>query len=283
MPSTRPDISDHRVIAPPKPVRLIALDVDGTLLRSDKNMTRAVGDAIRAAIARGVHVVLASARPPRSLREIYGALGLNTLQINYNGALIHDMTRGRHVRHQPMDVALARKVIAAARRIDRRCCVSLEILDKWYTDHFDNDLPTETSLHFKPDFVGPLNAFLTVPVTKLMVLAPRQRMGAISDAIARRFAGQIGMTVADQHLLQMMHHTVHKGEALAHVAAHYGIERDEVMAVGDAPNDVPMLRWAGFGVAVQNAWPDAIAAADAIVPTNDADGVAHAIQRYVLN
>jgi len=268
---------------PPQRVRMLALDVDGTLLRSDKNMTRKVGDAVRAAADAGVHVVLASARPPRSLRTIYEALKLNTLQINYNGALIHDMKRGRHVRHTPLDMAVARKVIAAARRVDRKCCVSLEILDKWYTDHTDDDLPTETSLRFKPDFVGPLNAFLTVPVTKLMLLAPPDRMARITESIQRKFAGHVGMTVADRHLLQLMDHRIHKGEALAHVANQYGIDRSEVVAIGDAPNDVQMLRWAGFGIAVESGWPEAIAAADALVPSNDADGVAHAIERYVLN
>ena len=267
---------------PPRGIRLVAVDVDGTLLRSDKQMTRSVGEAIRAATAAGVRVVLASARPPRSLRTIYDALQLDTLQINYNGALIFDRSRNRPLRHVPLDVALARKVIAAGRRVDRRCCVSLEILDRWYTDHYDQTLPTETSISFRPDFVGPLNAFLTVPVTKLMLLAPPDRMERITAAIQRRFAGQVGMTVADRHLLQVMHHTVNKGEALAEIASRYGVDRSEVMAIGDAPNDVEMMRWAGLGVAVANAWDAALDAADAVVPSNDEDGVAHAIDRYIL-
>ncbi len=264
-------------------IRLIAVDVDGTLLRSDKQLTTRTAGAIRAAADAGVKVVLASARPPRSLRTIHQVLGLDTLQINYNGALIYEAARSRAVFHQPLALAHARRVIGVARRVDRRCMVSIEILDRWYTDHFDEALPTETSLQFKPDFIGPLKAFLTVPVTKLMLLAPPDRMIRIRAAVERRFTDTVGMAISDAHLLQVCHREANKATALARVAASYGVRQDQVMAIGDAPNDVTMLRWAGLGVAVGNAWPAARAAADAIVPENDADGVAHAVEQYVLH
>jgi len=262
---------------------LLAVDIDGTLLRSDKQLTRRTGEAIRAAVASGVRVVLASARPPRSVRAIHNVLGLDTVQINYNGALIHDPVRSQNLFHQPLDTALARRVINAARRVDRQCMVSIEILDRWYTDHFDESLPTETSLEFKPDFIGPLNAFLTVPVTKLMLLAPAERMVRIRTAVERRFVSTVGLAISDAHLLQVCHREANKAAALAQVAQYYGVERDRVLAIGDAPNDVAMLRWAGLGVAVGNAWPAARAAADTVVRENDADGVAHAIEQYVLH
>jgi Cof subfamily protein (haloacid dehalogenase superfamily) len=272
----------HATVTATGEIRLVALDIDGTLLRTDKQLTRRTGQAIGAAAAAGVRVVLASARPPRSVRGIHEALGLDTVQINYNGALIHDPVNARHLFHQPLDAAVARRVIAAARRVDRRCMVSIEILDRWYTDHFDESLPTETSLQFKPDFIGPLSAFLTVPVTKLMLLAPPERMARIRTAVERRFIPAVGLAVSDAHLLQICHRDTSKADALAHVAEHYGVRRQQVLAIGDAPNDVAMLRWAGLGVAVENAWPAARAAADRIVPENDADGVAHAIEQYVL-
>ncbi len=277
----RPDSSPQTTL--PRDVRLVAVDVDGTLLRSDKQLTRRTADVIRQAAAAGVKVVLASARPPRSLAAIHEVLGLNTVQINYNGALIHDPARTRPMFHQPLDVTLARRVISAARRIDRQCLVSIEILDRWYTDHFDESLPTETSLQFKPDFIGPLKAFLTVPVTKLMLLAPPDRMVRIRQVVEKRFLKTVGLAISDAHLLQVCHHEANKAAALARVAEHYGVAQDQVMAIGDAPNDVSMLRWAGWGVAVDNAWPVARAAADAVVPENNADGVAHAIEQYVLH
>ena len=261
---------------------LVALDIDGTLLRSDKRLAVKTCDAVKAAMRRGVKVVLASARPPRSVKEIYKHLALNTLQINYNGALIHDPVAGKHVYHQPLDAGLATRIVKIARKLDPKVVVSVEILDKWYTDHTDDTLPTETSKAFTPDFIGPLEAFLHVNPTKLMLLAPRPRLDPIIEAVQTKFAGQIGLAISDEHLLQVIHHRADKSVALAMVAQQYGVAWDRVMAIGDAPNDVGMLKWAGLGVAMGNAWGPVREAADVIVPDNDDDGVAHAIEHYVL-
>lgn len=268
---------------PPRPIRLVALDLDGTCLRTDKCLSDATVAAVKACAERGVKVVLASARPPRSCKAIHEQLALDTQSIHYNGALIYDFGRGRHLFHQPMEIELAKRLIKAARKLDPDCLVSMEILDRWYTDRVDPTYTTETGRNFSPDFIGPLDAFLTVPVTKLMLLAPPARTMKLAEMIRRRFNKDVGMAVSDQHLVQLMHHEVDKAAALAKVAAGYGIDRTEIMAIGDAPNDRNMLRWAGVGVAVGNAWPMVIKAADVVVPPNDADGVAHAIERFVLN
>lgn len=266
-----------------QPIRLVAIDVDGTLLRSDKQLTRRNGQVIRKARDRGVKVVLASARPPRSLRSIYQALELDTLTINYNGALIYDPQRARQVRHQPLPLETAQKVIAQARKLDPKVVVSLEVLDKWYTDFVDQSLPTETSLHFMPDYVGPLEAILRTPVTKLMLLAPPERLAGITQRIREQFAGQVMLAISDAHLLQVNHPEVDKGRSLEYIAGHYGVSRAQVMAIGDAPNDLGMLRWAGMGVAMGNAWDSVRHIARVVVASNDQDGVAEAIERYVLD
>ena len=239
-------------------------------------------NAIKAVTGHGVKVILATARPPRSMRELYEKLELNTYQINYNGALIHDPIGKRNVHHQPLSSTVARKVVKLARSVDKRVVVSLEILDKWYTDHVDETLPTETSRAFNPDFVGPLEAFLHVPVTKLMLLGQPAWLEPIREEVRKRLAGHVAMAVSDPHLIQVVHPTVDKATALARIAEHYKIPAQRVMAVGDAPNDVGMLRWAGLGVALENAWEQTRAAADVVAPANDADGVAFALRHYVL-
>ncbi|MEX0744638.1 MAG: Cof-type HAD-IIB family hydrolase [Phycisphaeraceae bacterium] len=265
------------------PIRMIALDLDGTLLRSDKRLSRHSIRAIADATTRGVHVVLASARPPRTVRELYDRLTLETLQVNYNGALVHDAVRRRHVHHTPMSQKLATRLVRFARKFDPKVAVSVEILDKWYTDRVDPTLLTETARHQGPDFVGPLASFLHVPVTKLMLLAPPHRLQPLTDAVRRKFGSQVGVLVSDRHLIQIVHPEVDKAAAVAWVAKRYGIDPEQVMAVGDAPNDLGMLRWAGLGVAVGNAWSAVREAADVIVSANDDDGVAEAIRRYVLD
>src|SRR5690606_21081388 len=119
-----------------------------------------------------------------------------------------DPARRRHVHHQPMACEVVKKIIKLARRVDPKVVVSLEILDKWYTDHVDESLPTETSRHFAPDFVGPLESFWHVPVTKLMLLAPPPRMLTLRESIKGRFQTEVATAVSDQHLMQIMHRSV---------------------------------------------------------------------------
>jgi Cof subfamily protein (haloacid dehalogenase superfamily) len=264
-------------------INLVALDLDGTLLRSQSELSKLVIHAVHEVKARGVKVVLASARPPRSVREVYEHLKLDTWQINYNGALIYDPVARRNVKHQPIDPALVRRIIRVARKVDPQALVSLEILDKWYTDHFDESLPTETSRRFEPDFIGPLDAFLRVPVTKLMLLAPPQRMKKIGEVVERKFAGKVNLMVSDEHLLQVAHRDVDKGAALRFVCEHYGIAPANVMAVGDAPNDLPMFAYAGLSVAMENGWPAVRQAADVIAPPNDRDGIVNVLHRFILS
>ncbi len=268
---------------PAGPIKLVAIDLDGTLLRSNKRLSTANAQAIAEVTNQGVHVVLASARPPRSVRDIYHRLGLDTLQVNYNGALVHDMPRGKHVYHQPMSVALAKKIVKFARKMDPDVVISIEVLDKWYTDHVDDKLPTETSKHFSPDFVGPLSSFLTVPVTKLMLLAPPEKLRPIHQGVRTRFAKDIAILISDDYLIQLVHKQVDKANALKLVAEQYGVPREQVMAIGDADNDLGMVRWAGLGVAMDNGWDRLKQTADVIAPANDDDGVAAVLKRYILD
>src|SRR6266508_4518828 len=101
--------------ADPPAIRLVAVDLDGTLLNDSKKVTEQTAGALACLPARGVKLVIASARPPRSVRGIYQELKLDTLQINYNGALIWDEANGKALFHRPMPGTLAREVIDTAR------------------------------------------------------------------------------------------------------------------------------------------------------------------------
>jgi 5-amino-6-(5-phospho-D-ribitylamino)uracil phosphatase len=277
-------MTKNRTATPAKKIRLVAIDLDGTLLTSRKTITPLTHTALRDTVAAGVKIVLATARPPRSVREYFHALKLDTPTINYNGALIWDEPRRTIIQHVPLDVAVARKVIAWARKKYPGLLVSVEILDKWYTDHYA-DIPeymTETARKFTPDFVGPLSAFMTVPLTKLMLIGDPKWIADLEQSLPAKFGTKVAQTRSDPHLLQLMNPSISKARALASVAASLGIEPREVMAIGDAPNDVHMLQWAGFSVAPDNAWKQVKKIAHAIVPSNDADCVGIALQRFVL-
>ena len=281
----------HRAQSRPRPalragpIKLVAIDLDGTLLTSRKTVTPKTHAAIKAALAQGVHIVLATARPPRSVLYYHQRLKLTTPMINYNGALIWDPIARKVIEHNPLERAVARKVINFTRKKFPKMHVHVEILDKWYTDHFEDnpEFMTETGKYFMPDFVGPIEAFLQVDITKLMLLGQPEWIAEIEQLLPRRFGDDIATTRSDGFLLQVMSPGVSKAVALQHVAKMLGVDSRHVMACGDAPNDIHMLQWAGLAIAPENAFEITKSVAHYIVPSNDHDGIGAALRRFVIN
>ena len=262
-------------------IRLVAVDLDGTLLNDAKQVSRKTVDALKCLPRNGVRVVIASARPPRSVRHVYRELGLDTFQINYNGALIWDEPNGRAVYHRPMPADVVREIIEAVRDRYEEVLVGCEILDRWCTDRFDQTYTTETGRLFKPDLVAPLDEFLNQPVTKLMFLADPVTITRL-DPVLIALPHDVSIVRSDPQLLQIMGAGSSKGAALRLVAKHYGVPMEQVMALGDAVNDVPMLEAAGVAVAMDNAHPDVKRVADWVAPSNNDHGVHAALVRYGL-
>jgi len=279
-----PPASRLRAARPARRVRLLAIDVDGTLLRSDGRIAQGVIDACRAAARAGCVVVPATARPPRSMQTILQTLGTDGPTINYNGAVIWNPVNRVAQHHESIDPALARSIIDDARAVLPDVVVSVEILDRWFTDRVDPHLHTETSRVFEPDYVGSFDSFLTQPVTKLMLLAPPEPLAPVLSMMRERYWSQrrVSVFITDPHIIQIANPMVDKSIALQRIAMKMGAEREEVMAIGDGPNDAGMIEWAGFSAAMENACDLVKNLADVVVPSNDDLGVAKAIQRYVL-
>ena len=226
-------------------------------------------------------MVLATARPPRSVLPYYQALDLQTAMINYNGALVYHPRETRVIMHKPLMPKAARKVVHIARQLCPEIVVSAEIMDQWFTDRVDERYMTETAHSHEPDQVGPLDEFLNHPITKLLMLGEPHAVTAIRKSIDVEMPGRVRMVQTEGFLLQIMHPTVSKVQALRAVAGELNVRRDHIMAIGDNANDVGMLQWAGVGVAMGNASPEALAAADMVTGHNDADGVAEAIRKVI--
>jgi Cof subfamily protein (haloacid dehalogenase superfamily) len=263
-------------------IKLVAVDLDGTLLNDSKKVSDETARALASLPDQGVKLVIASARPPRSVRHIYHDLHLDTLQINYNGALIWDEPNRRPFLHRPMRGELARRIVDYARDLFDECLVTCEVLDKWYTDRDDQTYTTETGKLFKPDVVGPLDVCCGQDVTKLMLLGDPRMISRLENDVANAFADHVSVVRTDDELIQIMNRTVSKARALEHVAAHYGVPIDQTMAIGDAPNDVGMLQLAGVSVAMDNAHPLVKDVADWVAPSNNDHGVRAALARYGL-
>jgi len=263
-------------------IRLLAIDLDGTLLDDSKQISLPTARALANLAGGGIKVIIASARPPRSVRHIYNRLGLDTWQINYNGALIWDEPHRQAVFHRPMPSQTVRRIIDLARSRFGDTLVSCEVLDRWYTDRFDQTYTTETGRLFKPDVIAPLDQFCCQPITKLMLLGDAGMITALESILAGAADGQITIVRTDPQLLQVMDRRVSKAAALQIVAEHYHVPMQNVMAIGDAPNDVGMLQLAGVAVAMDNAHEIVKRTAHWIAPSNNHDGVRAALVRYGL-
>lgn len=262
-------------------IRLVAVDLDGTLLNDAKQVSQQTIDAFRCLPGRGVRVVIASARPPRSVRHIHAQLGLDTFTINYNGALVWDEANRTVVFHEPMDGAVVRELIETARDMYDEVLVSCEVLDRWYTDRFDQTYTTATGRLFRPDVIAPVEEFCNQPITKLMLLGEPRIVSKLESLFDGGIPG-VSVIRADPELIQIMSERASKATALRLVAAHYGVPMEQVMAVGDAANDVPMLEAAGVAVAMDNAHPSVKAVANWVAPSNNDHGVHAALVRYGL-
>jgi len=264
-------------------IHMVAIDLDGTLLNSDKEITQTTATILRAAREQaGVKIVLATARPPRSVMPFYNLLDLDTPMINYNGALVIDPTCQHVLMHRPIPAKVSRGIIQLARRTYPEVLVSAEVMDHWFTDRFDPAYNTETGRLFPPDTVAPVESWTDQSMTKLLFLGAPARLPEVAEAIHREFPHQVTIVQTEDYMLQVMHATVSKAQALRVVAAEMHVRRNQVMAIGDNANDVGMLQWAGVAVAMANAAPQALAVADHIADHHDADGAAHAIRQIIL-
>jgi 5-amino-6-(5-phospho-D-ribitylamino)uracil phosphatase len=265
-----------------EPIRMIAIDLDGTLLNRSKQVTPQTVAGLARARTAGIKIIIASARPPRAVRLIYKQLELDTLQINYNGALIWDEHKQQAIGHLPLAGDLAMAMVRMARERFPQTLVTCELLDRWLTDRAEQTYTTETGRLFKPDLIAPLETFLCKPVTKLMLLADPAAIRELEAMLIERFGSKAVILRIDEDLIQIMDRRVSKASALAKLAKHYGIAANHVMAIGDAPNDVGMLKMAGTAVAMDNAHPLVKQAAHWVAPSNDDHGVWAALRHYGL-
>jgi Cof subfamily protein (haloacid dehalogenase superfamily) len=261
---------------------LIALDLDGTLLTTGKQVTPRTKRVLDALMNQGIKIVLATARPPRSVARFYKALDLNTCVICYNGALVYDPPSRTVLAHHPIPMKTAQDIILYSRELCPEILTSAEVLDHWFTDRVSNEYQTETAKEFKPDTLGPIESWLKMDVTKILLQGPQVYLTKIRSQLQTRHNKSLSMAQSENNLLQIMAGGVSKGSALKFVCEHYNIPIDRTIAVGDAQNDLDMLNLAGMAIAMPHSPEKVKEAADYITVSNDEDGVAEALEKFLL-
>lgn len=258
--------------------RLVACDIDGTLLRSDGTISTATSAALQ---GLPVPYVLVSGRPRRWLDLLVAQLGSRGVAIAANGALTYDLATGATLAERTI---AGHDALACARAIRAALPDALFAVERDVEQAFANE-PGYPSAHPDPTAPTlPLAQLLATPVLKLLCRSGSHTTAdTLYDAAVAACAGH---PVTFTHssgtigLLEIAAAGVDKASALAAYADGLGIEAADVLAFGDGFNDVPMLSWAGRGVAVANAHPALLAVADEVTTSNDDDGVAEVLRRF---
>lgn len=261
-------------------IRLVAIDVDGTLLTSRHEVTAATADAIERVRRAGVEVVLTTSRPPRALWPILDRLALVEPAefIASQGALTgrYSVTGTLEVLdRQPMPLVLAHQVAAAADSAGMS--VNWLAGERWLVPRLDDLIREEAAIVGCAPDMADLSSEREGP-DKLLLLA--HSPGQDITELVTVPEGLVALASTPTHL-EVTRADVDKADALSRLCARHGIDPDQVVAIGDGRNDLGMLAFAGVAVAPANAHPDVRAAADLITASNDEEGVARALDRLV--
>lgn len=259
------------------PPRLVASDLDGTLLRSDGTLDERTRRAIASAEAAGATVVFCTARPHRRLQPLALQTGHRGAVICNNGAVLWDVHTESVIEVSPLEPAVARELVAL---------LEAEVPGgAWAVERaggFGHE-PAYVPRWPVPDgtLIDRVHALIAEPAVKLMLRHDRLSADALlmrARAVGGHLA-EFSHSSSSDPLLEISAAGVSKASALARLCAKRGIDSRDVVAFGDMPNDLPMLAWAGHAVAVANAHADVIAAADEVTAANDEAGVARVLER----
>lgn len=263
------------------PFKLLALDLDDTLLDKRHHISQANKEMIRRAIDEGVQVVITTGRMYASALPYYQELDLTTPMINYNGALVVN-NKGEFIYHSSLDTSLAREILSVLHPY--HCHINLYIDDTLYANRRGDELLTyETIAGIKGQLVEDPYSVLGTPTKMVIISFQEELLKTLTEKLNQSFGEEISLTRTRRAFLEIMPGGVSKGETLKRMTEELDLHPSQVVAVGDGSNDLSMVEYAGLGVAMENGDERLKEVAHLIAPPHDQDGVAQIIRRYILN
>lgn len=257
--------------------RLIATDLDGTFLRTDGTVSGRTAHVWAALPERGIETVLVTARPPRWLHDLQHVVGRHGIAICGNGAFVYAVAEREVIEAHGFDPGLLTGIIQDLRAEVPSVVLATETAIGAFFEASWPDPHKDPAVEHSPR--GDLDVLLSAPVGKLLALAPslatEDFLRVVEEVVADRghlaYSGAFG-------LAEINPVGVTKAVALEQWSSELSVPSEAVWAFGDMPNDLPMIEWAGLGVAVANAHPAVLEAADLVAPSNDDDGVAVTVE-----
>ncbi len=257
--------------------RLVATDLDGTIVRDDGSISERTLAALELVESTGAEVVFVTGRPPRWMYQVAQVTGHRGLAICGNGAVVYDLRAERVVGTHTMDVTAARKVVHLLREAVPEVTFAVETETGFMHEPRYPALERDVSIVHA---IGPVEDLLNGPVLKL--LARHESLDPdLFLALAREQAGAYAEFTHSSAiaLVEISALGISKASTLAWFCTQRGIRSEDVVAFGDMPNDLPLLAWAGQAYAVANAHPAVLAAVERHTASNQDDGVAQVIEK----
>lgn len=264
---------------------LVATDVDGTLIDDEERVSDRTRAAVQAVVSSGTPFVLATGRPPRWIPPVVEQLGFAPLAVCANGAVLYDSAADRVLSAAVLSADELAWVADVANSVLPGCGLAAERIG---ASAHDAATPQFVSAPgYEHAWLNPDNTELAdheviaEPAVKLLIRLASATSHEMAEALAPQLCGMVDVTYStDNGLIEISASGVTKASGLHLMAEHLGVAADGIVAFGDMPNDIPMLSMARHGVAVENAHPDAKAAADEVTATNTEDGVARILERW---
>ncbi|MDQ6850612.1 MAG: Cof-type HAD-IIB family hydrolase [Actinomycetota bacterium] len=265
--------------------RLVATDLDGTLLRRDGSVSDRTRSALQGAEDAGLVVAFVTGRPPRWLDAVVEETGHLGVAVGANGAVLYDLHTEQVLSVHALDAATVHELACEIRAAFPGVHFAVEYTDGFaaepgYVHDWEINPPTDRrGEQVAPPVVGNLEQLASRPAVKLLAKDRAADVDTFLRSADVLLAGRASVTHSSRFgLLEIAAAGVTKATGLAELAARHDIAPAEVIAIGDMPNDVPMLLWAGKSYAVANAHPAAKAAADHVVGNHEDDAVAIVIE-----
>lgn len=264
--------------------QLIAVDMDGTLLCDDKTISDRTQEAIRSLKAVGKKIVLATGRPLNGIRKYIEQLDLlddHDYVVTFNGALVQSTKNGRVLLDKPLDVHSFRALYPLSQTLG----VHIHALtaDSVITPKHNPYTDIEASINHIPALEMPVDAVpLDTLIVKVMFVDAPEKLDAILDQLPPWVKDHYTILRSAPIFLEFLDPSVNKGVGVHAVAETLGISQNQVICVGDAHNDLAMIEYAKLGVAMGNAIESLKEAADYVTHSNEDDGVAYVIEKFML-
>lgn len=262
--------------------KLIAIDIDDTLITDAKEITPGTKRALELAVAAGATVTLATGRMYASARNLALQTGLNVPLITYQGSLVKNVMDGHILYERAVPKEAAMRLL---RYCDERGLhLQLYIDDHLYAREENDKLIAYAQLSDIPYTIEPdFDRLLASPSTKMLMIDEPATLDAAAAELKELLGPDVHITKSKPHFLEITHREGTKGSALRHLAQHVGCSLEETIAIGDSWNDHDMIETAGLGIAMGNAVDSLKAVADYVTRTNNEEGVRHVIEKFVLN